>query len=362
MTLTSRDGTLWITFYHQSKRYRRSLKLEDTKKNRKFAQNNIIPEIMYKLNSGEFFNNEKIKQVQKQQSIVPTVDEFAKTSFEIHKHERRELTQKNYLNTYNQHIKPYFGKRYLNTIKPSEIAKWQNKLLEDKASKTVKAIRTVFQTILEDAMMDELIKDNPFVRVKAPKLSEAREKKPFTKEEMFSIIEAMPQNMQAFFAIGFFTGMRTGEIIGLKWIDINWDEKTIKVQRSRRQGLETLPKTKNSIREVEIIDALMPYLKTHKDMSKDTSEYIFETYKGEPYNTCDKISSHYWKKTLLRLEIPYRNLYQMRHSFASLMISNGEDILWVSQMLGHKDASMTLEKYARYVKSKSKKRAQFLIT
>ena len=87
---------------------------------------------------------------------------------------------------------------------------------------------------------------------------------------------------------------------------------------------------------------------------------MFETYKGIPYNTCDKISSHYWKPTLQKLGIPYRNLYQMRHSFASLMISNGEDVLWVSNMLGHKHSSMTLEKYARYCRLRSRQRGVFL--
>ncbi|MFC2057351.1 tyrosine-type recombinase/integrase [Campylobacterota bacterium] len=87
--------------------------------------------------------------------------------------------------------------------------------------------------------------------------------------------------------------------------------------------------------------------------------YIFETFQGKPFNTCDNISSHYWRPTLKKLDIPYRNLYQMRHSFASHMISSGEDILWVSNMLGHKDSSMTLEKYARYVKRSDKKELNF---
>ncbi len=76
----------------------------------------------------------------------------------------------------------------------------------------------------------------------------------------------------------------------------------------------------------------------HETVSYLASTYNFETYMGQSFNTCDKISSHYWKPTLKRLDIQYRNLYQMRHSFASLMISNGEDILWVSHMLGHKDS------------------------
>lgn len=301
-----------------------------------------------------FFKNE-VKQEK-----VPTVAEFAKVSFEIHFHTRRELTQRNYQRVYEMHILPYFGKRALDTIKPSDLAKWQNELLKERSAKTVKSIRTVFQTILEDAMMDDLIKINPFSKVKSPILSEVRDKKPFLASEMFAIIDSMPEHIKCFFAIGFFTGMRTGEIIGLQWQDIDWNEKIIKVRRSRRQGLETKPKTKNSIRDVEMIDALLPYLKHHRKMCDKKSVYVFETYMGKPFNTCDKISSHYWRPTLQNLGLPYRNLYQMRHSFASLMISNGEDILWVSNMLGHKDSSMTLEKYARYVKRSDKKRAEFL--
>jgi integrase len=124
-------------------------------------------------------------------------------------------------------------------IKASDIARWQNNLLQDRSSKTVATIRTVFQTIMEDAFMDEIIKFNPFKRVKPPKQEETREKKPFTMEEMFAIIDAMPPQMRCYFAIGFFTGMRTGEIIGLQWKDIEWEERSIKVRRSRRQGVES---------------------------------------------------------------------------------------------------------------------------
>ncbi len=353
MTLTSRNGKLWITFYHQSSRYRRSLELDDTKKNRKLATQQIIPEIVYKLNHGMFFKSESTKDK------ILTVAEFAKVSFEIHSHTRKELTQKSYWRIYEMHIQPYFGKKPLDHIKASDLARWQNNLLKNRSSKTVRTIRTVFQTILEDAMYDEIIKFNPFKRVKAPILTEARERKPFLMGEMFQIIDAMPKLMQCYFAIGFFTGMRTGEIIGLKWKDVDWDERIIKVLRSRRQGMETKPKTKSSIREVDILNALLPYLKKHQSYC-GTNTYIFETYMGQPFNTCDKISSHYWKPTLKRLDISYRNLYQMRHSFASLMISSGEDILWVSNMLGHKDSSMTLEVYAKYVKQTDKKRAEFL--
>ena len=59
-------------------------------------------------------------------------------------------------------------------------------------------------------------------------------------------------------------------------------------------------------------------------------------------------------------ELDYRPIYHTRHTFATVMLENNEDILWVSNMLGHSNSSMTLSKYAKYVKRKEKKRAQFL--
>ena len=121
MKLVTRNGKLWITFYHQSTRYRRSLNLDDTKANRKFATNNIIPEITYKLNSGMFFENEK--------STIPTVDEYAKVSFELHSMTRKQSTQYDYETSLRLHISPIFGNTRLDNIKPSDIQLWQNKLL-----------------------------------------------------------------------------------------------------------------------------------------------------------------------------------------------------------------------------------------
>ena len=79
-------------------------------------------------------------------------------------------------------------------------------------------------------------------------------------EEIFSIIKTAPYKIRAFFAIGFLTGMRTGEIVALKWEHIDFDKKIIKVRKARRGGIESDPKTNNSIRDVLILDPLMPYL------------------------------------------------------------------------------------------------------
>jgi integrase len=64
--------------------------------------------------------------------------------------------------------------------------------------------------------------------------------------------------------------------------------------------------------------------------------------------------------TLQKCDLEYRPIYHTRHTFATVMLENGEDILWVSNMLGHTDSTMTLSRYARYIKCEDKKRATFL--
>ncbi len=354
MKLINRKGKLWITFYHQSKRYRRSLKLDDTKANRKLAENKLIPEIIHQLNQDEFLQNNNVKK-------VPTVDEFMQISFEMHEVYRRSLSQKNHKYIYERHIKPKFGNRKIDEIKPSEIATWQAKLLRTLSTKSLFMIRAVFNVMFNDALADEIITRNPLKLVKKPKNVAVNEILPFNQEELFTILEQIQERMRAVFAIGFFTGMRTGEILVLKWSDIDFENKIIKVRRAKRQNTESLPKTKSSIRDVDILDVLLPYLQNHLKYKIDESEYLFNSWHRKPFTDFACIAKTYWRPAFEKVNIEYRNPYQMRHTFASMMISNGEDILWVSKMLGHTTSAMTLTMYARYVENKDKKRGAFLM-
>ena len=351
MKLVTRGEKLYLHFSYEGKYIRKSLKLDDTPQNRKLVKQKIIPKIQYEVSSGMFFNT-KVS--------VPTFNEYFPKSLYIHKQSRKALTQKSYKRMYELHIKPYFGEKKLDDVKVSDIGVWSNKLLEKMTAKTLKKIRTVINTLYVDAINDELVEKNPVASVQSPIVEETRKKKPFTPKEVLSILDKVEDRMKCYFAIGFFTGARTGEIIALKWKDISIDDRTIKIRRSIHQGLESLPKTKNSIRSVDIIDALFPYIIEHERLFNGKSGYLFETKYGQAFTTSSKISKSYWKPTLEKLDIEYRNLYQMRHTFASMMISNGEDILWVSHMLGHKDSSMTLQVYSRYIKITGKTRGAFL--
>ena len=342
---------MWITFYYQSKRYKRSLNLNDTKTNRKLAQQKLIPEIQYKLNSGEFFKNE-IK--------IPIVNEFIQKSLKIHRTRRKLSTHLDYSNGYRNHVQEKFGKKTLDEIKPSDIELWQNSLLDKGLSpRRIRTLRTILTTMYSDAIKDGIVQVSPLSMVKTPKAQKV-EILPFSLEEVKLLISNIDGQIQSFLALAFFTGMRSGEMIGLRWSDINFNKKEISITRTIKMGEISTPKTENSMRVIDIVDYLIPYLKNQFELTGNKKSYVFLNDKEEHFYDIKRIRENHWRKLLVKCSFEYRPIYHTRHTFATIMIEHNEDILWVSNMLGHVDSTMTLSRYARYIKRDNVKRAEFL--
>jgi len=154
--------------------------------------------------------------------------------------------------------------------------------------------------------------------------------------------------------------MRIGELLGLKWEDINFKSGYISIKRGVTRGIIDTPKTQNSIRVIEI---LSPVYKALKSQYKDTglqNGFVFLTSRRDNFTGIKSIQPQNWKPLLQRCGIDYRNLYQTRHTFASLMLQQNEEVASISQMMGHADIHTTLTKYARFVPRVTKKRAKFV--
>lgn len=339
---------IWIRFTHQGKNYRKTLGLLNTKANMRLAKNEIMPTMQLKLYSGEFF-----------EKIVPTIDEYSKKSFEIHSVSRKKTTQDDYRTSYDKHIKPYLGKRKINSLKPSDISLWQNRVLKSVSASRMKVVRAVLSTILNDALRDEIIERNPLALVNTPKIAKPTIS-PFSLSEIFSILDKAEAQFRNFFALAFFSGMRSGEMIGLKWENVDFFRKEIYVKEALKMGQVTTPKTVSSVRYVDIIDTLLPYLQMQFRLTGHHKGYVFLNDSNEHFYDIKRIRTTHWKRVLKECSFDYRPIYHTRHTFATMMLENGEDILWVSNMLGHTDSTMTLSRYAKYIKRDDKKRATFL--
>ena len=338
--------SLWVEFYdNNGTRQRKTLKLSNTKEGREEAEL-LVAKLLIGLKEGKL-------------STIPTLSKYKEKSFEMNKSRRRASTQNDYEISFQKHIEPYLGHIKLDRIKASDIELWQNKVLESVSARRLKNIRAVLSGILSDAYRDELITKNPLslVRtVRAPKV----EIHPFSISEISQILEKAEGQNRNFYALAFFTGMRSGEMIGLKWRDLDFEKLEIHIQRSRKMGVDALPKTESSNRVIDILDSLLPYLKDQYTLTGDKNSYVFLNSANEAIYDIKRIRDSHWKKTLIACELTYRPIYHTRHTFATVMLENGEDILWVSNMLGHTDSTMTLSRYARYIKRENKKRGQFL--
>lgn len=346
--LYSRGNKLWLNFSLEGKYIRKSLNLEDNKVNRKIALTQIIPQLILKVHSGEFF----------EKNIVPTLNEYSKISFEQHRHERKITTNTDYQNIYNKHIKPTFGNIKLDKIRVSEINIWKNKLYEGLglSSRRVNDIKKIFGTILEDAVRDEIIVSNPVSKSKPLPFHQIKEIYPFSLEEIKQILASAENQDKNLIATLFMTGMRTGELIGLKWTDVDLEKREITIKRTIGRGIEGIPKTMSSYRTIPILDSLFPYLKNQYKLTSKENSYVFLNYKGKHFFDSKNIRAGLWKKVLEKSGVKYRTVYHTRHTFCSINLQNGEDIIWISKIMGHKSPRVTLEKYSKYIpRTKNKK-------
>lgn len=304
------------------------------------------------------------EKTDKQTRVTNDFVQFAKLSFELNSPDRKESTTEEYESIFKKYIEKDFRNFPIEDIKKANLQHWQNKMLKtDLSIKRIKFARAVFSGILTDAVDNELIKDNPFSRLKAPKRESDNEEEsvyPFTLEEIQSILAASIGQNKNITTLLFFTGMRTGELWALKWSDINFKSKTIHIQRGIRHGKESSTKTKNSNRVIDMLPAVEEALNRQKSFTYINDSYVFLNQKKQPFQSAQSISQGYWKNVLKLCGLDYRVLYQTRHTFATLMISHGEDIVWVSKMLGHANVRITLEVYTKYIPNQKKERAVFL--
>ena len=135
---------------------------------------------------------------------------------------------------------------------------------------------------------------------------------------------------------------------------------TIKIKEAIRGGILGDVKTKSSRREITMLPPVREALKAQYLITGLKNKEVFLSNLGNGFGHSTSLSDRYWHPLCVKCGLEKRDFYHTRHTFATLMISNGEDILWVANMMGHKDITMVMKKYAKYRKDDSVKRAAFL--
>ncbi|MGE4267129.1 MAG: tyrosine-type recombinase/integrase [Deferribacterales bacterium] len=232
----------------------------------------------------------------------------------------------------------------------------------DIAPKTMSNMIGMLSSIFKTAVADDILDKNPCGYVSKPRVQSA-EIDPFEQDEIELILDWMDKHhphMTAFFAVAFFSGMRTGEIMAMKWNDIDFRRNKIHVRRTMTKGqIKESTKTKES-RTIDIETSLDPYLSRHKQYSFMKSDWMFTSYLGEPFHQIQNVSKTYYEPCLKALGIKYRNIYQTRHTFACLFIEAGAQLNWIKNMLGHSTLQMLLKTYGNRINKDSAERVSIL--
>jgi len=172
--------------------------------------------------------------------------------------------------------------------------------------------------------------------------------KPLSMEEITAFLSAVNPHYRAYFAVAFFTGLRLGEQVALKWKAIDWERKKINVIESRVRGIEGRPKTKGSRRGVDILPLVEDVLKEQRRKKVLNSPYVFLNTDGNPIDG-ETLRKWTWTPALKKAGLEYRSMYHTRHTFATLMLSAGENVGWVQRMMGHTSLRMIQERYYGYI-------------
>ena len=240
-------------------------------------------------------------------------------------------------------------------IKPSVIRLWLNSI-QDVSNKSKKHYLNSLSMILKLALEDEIIDKNPIIHIKSivhktPRID------PFTSQQVNDILRLSTRyndRFQIFLYIGFFTGMRTGEILSLKVKDVDLENRVININSTRSRFGENTPKTIYSIRSIPILDNLYTRLKTYIEKYPGNI-YLLQTQYNEPYRDTGVFTYDFWKPILDELNLPYRRLYNMRHTYAtSMLYGNYVTPVELSKLLGHSTPKMIYDVYVNYLNSNLK--------
>lgn len=252
------------------------------------------------------------------------------------------------------HLLPKLRDRPVATIDKATILDLRAKLAEapGRSGRTLSASRInkvmgVFRQCMTAAIERHDLAD-PFRGVRRLK-ARRPDIQPFTLDEVNRIVAAAPPDWRNYLVVRFFTGMRTGEVDGLRWSNVDSTAGVIRVRETYTRGeVENNAKSEMSIRDIPMLAPVRQALLSQARTAADTTGYVFASAANTPidaHNFCNRV----WYPLLKSLGLARRRPYQTRHTAATLMLAAGENPEWIARVMGHANTQMLFTVYSRYV-------------
>ncbi len=361
--IRERRGRYVIDFYDQyGKRRWKTLKEGTTEK----KAWKILQSIEESIEDGIFLPKNKI----------PKFSEVASEWLDYKKPNLRETSWENCEGHIRNHFEDIKDLK-INTIRISTIEKFiRSKQEQGMNINTLRKILVTLGQILSYSVRHRYIESNPLKEAERPKdtREEEKEMKILTPPEIRGLLEAEEdQKFKTIFTMAIMSGAREGELLGLKWTDIDFEKKQVQIQRSYNKGRWFPTKTKTSKRKIDLAPLVISELRKWKlACIPNDLDLVFPNESGQPMNYSNMVQRHFIpaleKAGIIETEMKKKpegsrkrirtkkvkgvkvRFHDLRHTYASLMIGQGENIKYIQNQLGHSNPTVTLNVYAHLLK------------
>jgi integrase len=296
---------------------------------------------------------------------IPTLDAYFERFRKTLEGSVRESTRDCYESRYNNGIRQELGGLCLDKITRERVEEFASALFGKKLSKdTIRLTLATLRKILNKAQKAKLITENPATRLgeffkQAP--TRHKEIEPLTGAEVIKFLETVRQHSPQHFALflcAIHTGLRSGELAGLQWGDLDENGKFLVVRRGIVRGKINSTKS-GKPRNVDVSDALMAALLDLRRKRKETllaqgrnelpaTEWSFPNQDGG-FQDMKNLKKRHFHKCLQKAGLRQIRFHDLRHTFASLLIQNRESLTYIKEQLGHSSIKITVDTYGHLV-------------
>ena len=271
----------------------------------------------------------------------------------------KQRTLENYEYVVRKHIVPALGQVKLKALKPDRVRRlYRDKLDGGLSNRTVQLIHTVLRKALQQAVLDEILPRNVCQAVRAPRRVK-KEIRPLTPEQVRTLFQvARGDRFEALYVLAVAAGLRRGELLGLRWEDVDLERGTLQVRRQltrTKAGLAFTSPKRGKSRSVRLTQSAIKALRSHRKRQLEEKlrlpglwqdfGLVFPTRVGTPMDA-DNLVSRSFEPLLKRAGLPRVRFHDLRHTFATVLLSRGTHPKVVQEMLGHANISQTMDTYS----------------
>jgi integrase len=258
----------------------------------------------------------------------------------------RYSTARNYRHLVRRHLIPFFGSMRLGEIGPADVQMF----LADKSKRfapwTVHQLRSTLSKILGTAQGWGFLETNPTKTVQVPALVDKRERLTLTPRQVLSLLAELKEPHRTMVLLAVLSGLRRGEIFGLRWKYVDFIEHSITVAECLYEGHAAPPKTRASRRKVFVDETVMDSLARLRPQHSQADDLVFCTERGTPMNP-NNVRSRVLVPACKRAEIPSVGWHNFRYTYSTWANPSGESIKALQTQLGHTDSRLTLSVYTQ---------------